>query len=492
MMLGITCLKAVLAAVSFGTPFSDNAVLQRGREIPVWGRADPGAWVEVRFGGHVRTAEASADGRWRVKFGPLEASSVGRDLTASDDKACVTAKNVVVGEVWFASGQSNMECPIVNPGKPRYRDGKGGYMVAMTQLPLVRFVKTARVPRLDSDRTEPTVEWRTFTPDQLVKGEYPLSAVAFYFARELHLALGVPVGIVDSSWGGSGIDAWTPRTAYAFASSLLAPTANYPVTIPWKGPRKSPIVGVEQQPCVLWNGMVRDFAPMAMRGFIWYQGCQNVDDVDLYSVKMHALYDGWAAAFENPDLKLCFVQINPLGSWTPKFNAVARQQQAFADEEKNAFMVVGSDTANPSDVHPNDKETVAQRLALQALKNAYGFPIEDAESPRLERAEFVGHEARLTFAHAKGFHVYMQGARQFNPPFEVAGKDGVWHKAVLSHVNRDTYRLEGGSVTNGCNTLVVSSPEVATPVRARYLAIPGTVSVLFNELGLPLGHFETK
>ena len=98
-MFNIACVKAVLAAVSFGTPFSDNAVLQRGREIPVWGRADPGAWVEVRFGGHVRAAETSADGRWRVAFGPLEASSAGRDLTASDGKACVTAKNVVVGEV---------------------------------------------------------------------------------------------------------------------------------------------------------------------------------------------------------------------------------------------------------------------------------------------------------------------------------------------------------------------------------------------------------
>lgn len=491
-MLSIACAKAVLAAVSLGTPFSDNAVLQCGRVLPVWGRADPGSWVEVRFAGHVRAAETSADGRWRVALGPLEASAAGRDLTACDGKTCATARNVVVGEVWFASGQSNMECPLVNPGKPRYRDCKGGYMAAMTQLPLVRFVKTARALKLDSDTTELKAEWRLFAPDELTRGEYALSAVAFYFAREIYLALGVPVGVVDSSWGGTNIDAWTPRAAYDHAPAALAPTAAYPVAIPWKGPRQGPILGVEHQPCVLWNGMVRDFAPMAMRGFIFYHGCANAYDPELYSVKMHALYDGWAAAFENPGLKLCFVQINPLGSWTEKFNAVARQQQAFADEEKNAYMVVGSDTANPSDVHPNDKETVAQRLALQALKNAYGFPIEDAESPRLERAEFVGREARLTFAHAKEFHVYMQGTRAFVPPFEVAGRDGVWRKADLSQVDRDTYRLGGGTVTNGCSTLVVSSPEVAEPVRARYLSIPGSVSVLFNELGLPLGHFETK
>ena len=491
-MISVACVKAVMAAVSLGTPFSDNAVLQRGMKVPVWGRADPGAWVEVGFAGHLRTAQAAADGRWSVDFGPLEASSAGRELSASDGKTRAVAKNVVVGEVWFASGQSNMECPIVNPGKPRYRDAKGGYMIAMTQLPLVRFVKTPRIPRLDSDMTEPSVEWRMFTPGDLDKGERRISAIAFYFAREMYLALGVPFGIVDSSWGGTNIDAWTPREAYATAPGELVPTAAYPVSIPWKGPRRAAIVGVEHQPCVLWNGMVRDFAPMAMRGFIWYQGCANGTDAELYSVKMHALYDGWAAAFRNHDLKLCFVQINPLGKWTPKFNAVATQQQAFADEERNAFMVVGSDIANPSDVHPNDKETVAQRLAMQALKNAYGFPIEDAESPRMTHVEFVGREARMTFAHAKGFYVYKQGCRQFDAPFEVAGADGAWHKANLLHVCRDTYLLEGGSVTNGCNTLVVSSPEVVSPVKVRYLSIPGSVSVLFNELGLPLGHFETK
>ena len=197
-----------------GTPFADNMVLQRGRAVPVWGVADPGEAVTVSFAGQTKKTKACADGKWRVALDPMDASAENRVMKIAGAANAEEIKNVLVGEVWFASGQSNMECPIWGPGS-RYRDGQGAVMTSMTVRPNIRYAKN-----LHKWSVTPLSDWkgvwRDFSPESFkATFQHNLSAVAFYYALGLYDALGVPVGIIDSSWGGTNIDAWTPRSAYA-------------------------------------------------------------------------------------------------------------------------------------------------------------------------------------------------------------------------------------------------------------------------------------
>ena len=265
------------AEIKMGAPFSEGAVLQRGMKVPVWGTVSPdpartARFVKVEFAGQKKLSAVDAKtGAWKVELDPMQASKTGRSIKVSDmDKGLLSSKavetleikDVLVGEVWFASGQSNMECPIWG-GRTRYRDGKGGLMTQMTRLPYVRYVKTPK--KWSVERTALAAKWRRFTPEDLqlfhrenLKGGSPtqLSALAFYYARELYLALDVPVGIIDSSWGGTNIDAWTPRSGYTGCDKSIQPVADYPVKAKWH-PRKHAkwcITRDCQQPTVLFNG----------------------------------------------------------------------------------------------------------------------------------------------------------------------------------------------------------------------------------------------
>lgn len=475
---------AAQAKIEMGTPFSDRAVLQRGVEVPVWGKATPGARVTVAFAGAKVAAHAGADGSWSLKLPPMAASAKGRTMAVTEQCAGkpgtgsgerLEIKDVLVGEVWFASGQSNMECPIWG-GDPRYRDGAGALVTAMDHLPNVRFAKTDRAWSATPVRAK-SHGWKKFEPASF-RG-YTLSAVAYYYARELYLALGgVPVGIVDASWGGTNIDAWTPRCGYAGCDASIRATADYPVMDKWDASmKKGPISEARQQPTVLFNAMVDSWAPMAMRGFIWYQGCHNNDEPQLYAAKMRALREGWARRFENPGLKLYFVQLAPFSQNWPGLVAA---QTKYAEEEPNAALAVTADVGNFVDIHPNRKEIVAKRLVVHALKRDYGFDIEEDDSPVLESARLSDGAVVMRFKHTKGWYVYSDD-RSIEPAFEVAGEDGEWKSAKLQNVAKDGV-VKGGE-------LVVRSEAVPAPVKVRYLVRPRTMGTVYNQVCLPLGPF---
>jgi len=478
---------AAQAKIEMGTPFSDHAVLQRGVEVPVWGTAEPGSKVVVEFGCAEVCAKAGADGAWSVKLPAMKASAKGRTMTVAEKKEgflfdettdSVEIEDILVGEVWFASGQSNMECPIWG-GSPRYRDGAGALVTSMDHLPLVRFAKNNKAWSVKPDKAK-SQGWKKFEPESFTG--YTLSAVAYYYARELFLALGgVPVGIVDSSWGGTNIDAWTPRCGYDGCDESLKPTASYPVTAKWDASmKKGPIGGAHQQPTVLFNGMVDSWAPMAMRGFIWYQGCHNSGEAHLYAAKMRALRDGWAKRFDNPGLKIYFVQLAPYNqNWQ---NLVAAQTQ-YAEAEPNAALAVTADVGNFDDIHPNRKEIVAKRLAVHALKRDYGFDIAEDDSPVFESAKFEGGKVTMKFKHAKGWYVYSPD-RSIEPAFEVAGADGEWKSAKLEGVDKN-------GVVKG-SELVVAAKDVPAPEKVRYLVRKRTMGTVFSQASLPLGPFEAS
>ena len=451
---------AVEAKVATATPFADNMVLQRGRAVPVWGTADAGETVTVSFAGQVKSATADAKGAWRVMLDPMPASKESRDLKVSGAANTEEIRNVLVGEVWFASGQSNMECPIWGPN-PRYRDGQGAVMTASARRPFIRYVKNQKIPTREP-RLGWKAVWRDYSPASFKETfGHNLSAMAFYYALELHDALGVPVGIIDSSWGGTRIEPWTPISGFA----------NRP-DVPEK-------VGAGT-PTALWNGMVAAFAPFAIKGFIWYQGCSNAGQGRSYSERMHDLYNGWAKEFQNPDLKLYFVQLAPFSrSWFE----VQQGQALFEREEKNAGMAVTCDVGNSWDIHPNDKETVARRLVLHALRRDYGFDGLIDDSPALKEWKIDGDAFVMSFSDATAWYVY-NADRSGVQGFEIAGPEGVFKPAKVVNAN------SGGGTLKGAE-LVVKADGIAQPRRLRYLASKPWIGALYSfDSGLPLGPFE--
>ena len=451
---------AAEAKVITGTPFADNMVLQRGRAVPVWGKADPGEVVTVSFAGQVKKATADASGKWKVMLDAMEASKENRTMKVQGAANAEEIKNVLVGEVWFASGQSNMECPIWS-SNPRYRDGQGKMMVLSTIRPFIRYAKNYQAWSITPREGWKGV-WRDFSPESFRQTHsYNLSAVAFYYALELYNALEVPIGIIDSSWGGTCIETWTPPCGHADLSKLSN-------------------MGGHQQPTALWNGMVSAWTPFAIKGFIWYQGCSNARQGRAYTKRMHALYDGWAKEFQNPDLKLYFVQLAPYsGSW---FN-VQQAQADFAREEKNAGMIVTCDLGNAWDIHPNDKESIAKRLVLHALKRDYGFESVICESPTLKKWKIEGDTFVLSFNDATAWYAY-NANRSLAQGFEVAGPTGGFKPAKIMNKN------VGGGTYKGAE-LIIKAEGVKDPRRLRYLASKPWVGSLYSyDSSLPLGPFE--
>jgi len=488
---------ASFAKIEMGAPFSDHAVLQREMKVPVWGTAEPGATVTVSFAGQTKTGTADAMGRWRVVLEPMEASKEGCTMTVSSSTSSLqlptfnlNVEDVLVGEVWFASGQSNMECPIWGPN-PRFRDGSGALVVAMTRLPNVRYCKTAHAW---SAKPVPLKSaWHAMTSEELRKQSF--SAVAYYYARELYMALNVPIGIVESSWCGTNIDAWTPRCGYDGCDAAIADTAAYEPKDEraWDGKRdgRKAFTKPHQQPTVLWNGMVDAYAPMAMRGLIWYQGCYNGFEAGRYCAKMHALYNGWSRAFDNPELKLYLVMLAP---YRNARIAMCEAQNRFVREQPNAAIAGTADVGNAYDVHPNKKEAVARRLAVHALKRDYGFDIPEDDSPVLERATFADGKAELEFSHVKGWYLYADDG-SLAPSFELADTNGVWHAAKIANLKLPHDRKKNADVPQPLidgPKIVLASDAVTEPVKARYMGKDRAMGTVYNEMALPLGPFETK
>ena len=473
-----------LAELKLATPFCDHAVLQQGKKVPVWGKSEPGSKVTVEFAGQSVSAKADSNGNWMVYLEPLEASFEGREMKVSDGADEKIISDILVGEVWFASGQSNMECPIWD-ADPRFRDANGKIMLAMTRNPYVRFV---RVNRGHNAYPQAYIEapWYKFTPEEFKKHKEEnkdsrsLSAIGFYYALQLYASLRVPIGIIDADWGGTNIDAWTPRSGYENHPELKE-TADYPVTNKWdQSMARGVISWWMQQPTVLWNAMVAPFVPYASQGFIWYQGCNNAGEAEIYCDKMHALYDGWAKEFQNPDFKLYFVQLAP---YWQSFYELELAQAKFASEEKNAAFVPTCDVGNMYDIHPNKKEVVAKRLALHALKDVYGFTDIVAEAPSLTSYEIKDGAFVLTFQETNDWYFYNDD-RSKPKGFEIAGDDGRYFPAEIKNEVYEVARLRG-------EKLIVASDEVKNPRSIRYLATAPFFGSLYSGVsGLPVPPFE--
>ncbi len=470
------------ASVKLADPFADGAVLQCGMRVPVWGTADPGERVAVSFAGQSVKTIAGTDGKWRIDLAPMDVCRDGRVLSAigSNGQEPAEAKDILVGEVWFCSGQSNAELPLVG-GNPRFRDGKGAMRAQMTHKPLIRLCYQAAYWCNAEPRTNclKKVVWRPCTKETLLNGP-SFSAMGVYFALELFSALDVPIGIVGAWWGGTRIEAWTPASGLASvpetaakASVEVLGTSDFPKEGEFGGVKKA-----QDQPRVLWNSMLAPWVPYAMRGFIWYQGCSNVGDGAAYAPKMHALYNGWSREFENPDLRLRFVQLAPWGDG--RVAALQEAQAAFAAEVPNAAMAVVNDVGNLHDIHPNNKETVGQRLALLALAYDYGFDVK-ADSPAPRECRVEGDAFVVEFNHAESLYLY-NPEKSLEAGLELCGEDGEWKKGTIRNLNGDRGLINGPR-------LVVAAEGVPAPKKLRYLHSRPWFGAIYNEVNLPMGAF---
>ena len=467
----------------FASVFGDHMVLQRDRPVPVWGTAKPGERVAVSFGDQTVRTTTDAQGAWKVALKPLKASRKGRVLRVGKTEL----QDVVVGEVWFASGQSNMACPLIGP-MTRFRDCAGGTVSRITRRSFVRYVTVPTRAELKAcgELAKPA-EWVPCVPENLTAK--PVSAVAFYFATALAEAVGVPVGVVNCSCGGTNIDAWTPRCGTASRPDLkdLADWAYVPAK-DWKPAKeyKLPIDGFKQQPAVLWNGTVAPFAPMAMRGMVWYQGERNAAagaaETARYCSKLHALFNGWAKEFGNPDMKLHLVQLCP---WGIDISAFQLEQQRFCDEHPGSRLAIVNDLGNLKDIHPHRKQLVGMRLALLAMPDCGYDP--GVSFPRAVKFRVEGEEGVVTVAGAEKLYYYSP-ERTLCEGFELAGADGRFVKAEIVNADNTPGAMTFGAIKG--REIRLKAAGVASPVKVRYLFARPWYGAVRNEADLPLGAFS--
>lgn len=468
-LVSLAAPAVLTAAVKLPAVIGDHMVVQRDKPVAVWGWADKAEPVTVRFNGQEKRAVADAAGRWRVVFDPVKAGGAQLDMTVSGSSGpAIVVKDILAGEVWLASGQSNMEWAmswLPNPAPEILRADHPGLRLFLVPK------RTASEPREDVE-----AEWKACSPEAV----RPFSAVAYYFGLELHKRLGVPVGMIASAWGGTLIEPWTPPAGYAAVPELMPilekQLARKPDENPWDSP---------QSPTALYNGMIHALTPFAIRGAIWYQGESNRNDGLLYERKMEALIRGWREVWKLGDFPFFYVQLAPYnyGYDRNMTTSPVRDDERLPllwEAQRNALrlpatgMAVVTDIATLNDIHPPNKVDVGRRLALWARAKVYGEKGLVFSGPLYRSMSVEGDKARIAFDHVGGGLVANDG--QPLVWFEVAGEDRVFYRAEAA--------IDG-------DTVVVRSPRVAAPKAVRFgwhqLAVPN----LANKEGLPASPFRT-
>ncbi|MEI6074064.1 MAG: sialate O-acetylesterase [Verrucomicrobiota bacterium] len=470
-LLGAVCSfqLAAPAAVKLPAVFGDNMVLQQQQAVPVWGWADPKARVTVKFAGQTRSTRADASGKWLVKLAKMPASCMPQALVVESGES-ITLTNILVGEVWLASGQSNMEKPI---GMQRGQQPTLNYEqeLAAAIYPQVRiFLVEKELSAKPLDQLLKFQGWQECSSNSLNTMHF--SAAAYFFGRELHTNLNVPIGLIESSWGGTRVEPWTPPVGFQSVPSLAK------VTTPAFGTNKIP----NTAPTVLYNAMIAPIAGFGMRGAIWYQGESNRSDTN-YDAKMAALVGGWRQVWHEGPFPFYFVQIAPFkyikdlttySAETDPLPPFWLSQSRAARHIANAGMIVTTDLVDDlSDIHPRNKKEVGHRLALLALDKTYEQPV-PSTGPAFKQMVVIGNKAFLSFKHLHGGLVSQDG--QPLTWFTIAGADRKFVPAEAKIVG---------------DNVVVSAAGVECPKAVRFAWNQIAQPNLVNAAGLPAEPFST-
>lgn len=420
--LALACLafaSAAKADVVLPSIISDGMVLQRGVPAPVWGWADPGEEVTVEFAGQTKKAMPNRDRKWMVELDPLEASATPRGMTITG-KNKIQLENILVGEVWLASGQSNMEWTF-----RQIHQTERAFAESQKENPLVRAFHVNRHLMAGIPMDDTSGSWKNAA--QMVTGNDTVSAVGFFFALDLAGALGIPVALLDVNWGGMPIEKFLAPEGYAAvglpfaepdrrvirntqaaAGQLAAGKSSIDASL--QAAQKGLKMAVDapnpygQSENSIYNAMVAPLAPYAVRGAIWYQGESNRGSQD-YFRKLQALSAGWSQVFRVKDMPLLLVQIAPFdysrgqnpGESLLADNIWAAQYEAVAKIPGVEVIPIHDTGVDIKDIHPVYKRTVGERLAASALKNQYGKEDRVASAPRFQSARRDGSKALVSF-----------------------------------------------------------------------------------------------
>ena len=433
LLASISCLLSsiALAEVKLPTVIDSHMVLQRDAPLPIWGWADAGEEVTVNLGGNSATVKADSAGKWSVKLPAMKADGKAHTMTVSGSNT-IKLEDILIGEVWVGSGQSNMEWQLKNT------HGSGEAIKAAD----FKNIRLFHVPKIQKPAPADDVkaDWKVCTPENIPT----FSAVLYYYGKNLHEELDVPVGLINSSWGGSPIEPWTASNG--------------------KG-------------AGMYNGMIAPLQPFAIRGAIWYQGETNVLRKNglAYYDRMKALIEGWRETWPQKELPFYFVQIAP---WSGRYEAgqlpALWEAQAKSLKLPHTGMAVTTDLVdNIGDIHPRNKLDVGKRLARWALAKTYGKKDVVYSGPLYKSMKVEGGKAHLSFAHAKGLST--RDGKSLTE-FKIAGADG---KFVAARAE-----ISG-------ETVIVSAGGVADPKAVRFgwhkVANPNLV----NGAGLPAAPFQT-
>ncbi len=443
---------AVHAEVRLPKIFGDHMVLQQSTEAPVWGWADAGEEITVTLGDAKATVTAGDDGRWLTKIATPAASGDPLELVIAGSNT-ITLSDVLIGEVWVASGQSNMEWPVTQAENPEEE-------IAAANYPRIRLFKVTRaVGETPQDDVEG--QWAVCTPESVAS----FSAVAYFYGRELHEKLNIPIGLINTSWGGTVAEAWTSHETLA-SDPDFQPILERGGTFNPQNPN---------QPSVLYNAMIHPLVPFAIRGAIWYQGESNVSRAAQYEKLFPAMITDWRKNWGQGDFPFYFVQLAPFRyrNLDPRMGAELWEAQLKTLSLPNTGMAVTVDIGNVDDIHPKNKQDVGRRLALWALAKTYGIDVVYS-GPLYDSMKVEGNKIRITFKHAEGGLKTRDGQEPTH--FTIAGEDGEFVPA--------TAKIEG-------ETIVVSSDQVANPVAVRFAWRDDAEPNLVNMSDLPASPFRT-
>ncbi len=490
--------SAAFSDVKLPAVISDGMVLQQGMQVAIWGTADPGEQVTVTFRDQKPTATADANGKWRVELKPLEPGGPFPMTVEGSNK--ISLHDILVGEVWICSGQSNMAFSVSRSTNAEKDTAEADY-------PMIRLFKAPQVvgdePQDDIDAT-----WQICRPETVG----PFSATGYFFGRDIHKALRVPVGLIGTNWGGTAAEAWTSRPTLE-RNPALQPIldrwdqvlANYPTAVKqhqvkqhqerlakWeetakqaraegkpvpRRPRAPAGPGSSRTPGGLYNGMIAPFINYAIGGAIWYQGEANAGRAYEYRKLLPAMIRDWRRSWGQGPFPFYIVQLPNFREIKPEPGdsdwAELREAQFMTTSLPNVGIAVTIELGEANDIHPKNKAPVGHRLALAALANVYDQNVVHS-GPVCKSMAVEGHGIRIQFKHVAGGLVVKDADRLKG--FAIAGSDGKFVWAIA--------RIDGSSV-------VLSSPLVRQPVAVRYAWADNPVCNLFNDAGLPAAPFRT-
>lgn len=465
--VAMSLLTALAANAKIVMPdiFSDNMVLQQQAEARLWGWGVPGGTVRITtsWNGDACTATCGSDGKWTADVATPAATYNPQTVTIADDDGQVVLTNVLIGEVWFCSGQSNMEMPLAGFDNCPV-EGAAETIATSAGWTGIRMATVEKNGQLEpADRC--SGKWKTCNPENSPR----FSATAFFFATMVNRVLGVPVGIINCSWGGSMVEGWLPRDT----------VAKYPDIDLERDIRKEEPHDWWHylSPTLMYNGMLHPLAGYTIKGFLWYQGESNVGRHAVYAQRLKTMVELWRKEWRMGELPFYFVEIAPFSTDGGTASALLRESQYRAQSMiANSAMISTNDLVEPYEarnVHPKDKRSVGYRLAWMALAKTYGIKGIEPDCPAYKSMEIKDGAVLLSFTHAANGFNRTDGMTGF----EMAGDDRAFYPAEA--------RLDGK------NRIRVTCGKVTRPVAVRYAFrdyAPGNVA---NVRGLPLVPFRT-